>query len=97
MTNNKSFERLTPENTAILLIDHQIGTIKLAISTPRDEIIRNIRALARTAVETGMPLVLSSSQEDQFQGLLLEDLRLWDTQKGFHGYRRKGERILLRE
>lgn len=57
------------------MIDHQIGTIKLAISTPRDEIIRNTRALARTAVETGMPLVLSSSQEDQFQGLLLEDLR----------------------
>ena len=75
MTHNKSFERLTPENTAILLIDHQIGTIKLAISTPRDEIIRNTRALARTAVETGMPLVLSTSLEDKFQGPLLQDLR----------------------
>ena len=75
MTHNKSSERVSPENTAILLIDHQIGTIKLAISTPRDEIIRNTRALARTAVETGMPLVLSTSQEDQFQGPLLEDLR----------------------
>lgn len=75
MIQNKSSERLTPENAAILLIDHQIGTIKLAVSTPHDEIIRNTRALARTAVETGMPLVLSSSQEDHFQGLLLEDLR----------------------
>jgi nicotinamidase-related amidase len=62
-------------NAAMLLIDHQVGTIKLAISTPYDEIVRNTRALARTAVETGMPLVLTSSQEDHFQGLLLDDLQ----------------------
>ncbi|WP_376091700.1 isochorismatase family protein [Roseomonas sp. CCTCC AB2023176] len=64
----------TPADTAILLIDHQVGTIKLALSTPRDEIVRNTRALARTAVETGMPLVLTTSQEDRFQGPLLDDL-----------------------
>ncbi len=65
----------TPDNAAMLLIDHQVGTIKLAISTPYAEIVRNTRALARTAVETGMPLVLTSSQEDHFQGLLLDDLQ----------------------
>ena len=65
----------TPADTAILLIDHQVGTIKLAVSTAYDEIVRNTRALARTAVETGMPLVLTSSQEDHFQGLLLDDLQ----------------------
>ena len=65
----------TPTDTAILLIDHQVGTIKLAVSTPYDEIVRNTRARARTAVATGMPLVLTSSQEDHFQGLLLDDLR----------------------
>jgi len=59
----------------MLLIDHQVGTIKLAISTPHDEIVRNTRALARTAVETGRPLVLTSRQEDRFQGLLLDDLQ----------------------
>ncbi len=64
----------TPQNAAMLLIDHQIGTIKLAVSTPHDIIVRNTRALARTAVETGMPLVLTSSQEDHFQGRLLPDL-----------------------
>ena len=73
MTHNKSSGRVSPENTAELLIDHQIGTIKFAMSTPRDEIIRNTRALARTAVETGMPLVLSTSLEDKFQGPLLQD------------------------
>ena len=65
----------TIESAAMLLIDHQVGTIKLAVSTPHDEIIRNTRALARTAVDTGMPLVLTSSQEDHFQGLLLDDLQ----------------------
>lgn len=65
---------LTVQNAAMLLIDHQLGTIKLAISTPRDEIVRNTRALARTAVESGMPLLLTSSQETHFQGLLIDDL-----------------------
>ena len=65
----------TPADSAMLLIDHQRGTIKLAISTPLDEIVRNTRALCRTATATGMPLVLTSSQEERFQGLLLDDLQ----------------------
>ncbi len=65
----------TTENAAMLLIDHQRGTLLLARNIPRDEIIRNTRALARTAAETAMPLVLTSSQEDHFQGLLIDDLQ----------------------
>jgi nicotinamidase-related amidase len=68
-------DQFTTGDAAMLLIDHQVGTIKLAVSTPHDELVRNTRALARTAVETGMPLVLTSSQEDRFQGPLLDDLR----------------------
>ena len=67
--------KFTVHNAAMLLIDHQQGTIKLARNIPREEIVQNTRALARTAVETGMPLVLTSSMEDHFQGLLLEDLQ----------------------
>lgn len=65
----------TTADAAMLLIDHQVGTIKLALSTPHDELVRNTRALARTAVGSGMPLVLTSSQEERFQGLLLDDLQ----------------------
>lgn len=65
----------TTVDAAMLLIDHQVGTIKLAISTPYAEIVRNTRALARVAVQANMPLVLTSSQEDHFQGLLLDDLQ----------------------
>ena len=67
--------KFTVENAAMLLIDHQQGTIKLARNLPYEEIVQNTRALARTAVEGGMPLVLTSSMEDRFQGMLLDDLQ----------------------
>ena len=53
--------KFTVENTAMLLIDHQQGTIKLARNLSREEIVQNTRALARVAVETEMSLVLTSS------------------------------------
>jgi len=59
----------------MVLIDHQAGTIKLAKNIPHAEIIRNMRALARTAVESGMPLILTTSLETEFQGPLLDDLK----------------------
>ena len=65
----------TTDNAAMLLIDHQQGTVKLAKNIAYDAIVSNTRALARTAIETGMPLVLTSSEEDQFQGPLFEDLQ----------------------
>ena len=65
----------TPDNAAMLLIDHQQGTIKLAANIDRDALVHNMRALARTAVETGIPLVLTTSQEENFQGPLLDDLK----------------------
>jgi len=63
-------ERFTPENSIVLLIDHQQGTVKLAKNIPESVIIRNTRALLRTAKETNMPLVLTTSNETNFQGPL---------------------------
>lgn len=65
----------TTDDTAMLLIDHQVGTLKLVQNIDHDLLTRNVRALARVAVETGMPLVLTSSQEDNFQGHLIDDLK----------------------
>jgi nicotinamidase-related amidase len=67
--------KFTVHDSAMLLIDHQQGTIKLAKNIDHEQIVQNTRALARTAKETGMPLVLTSSEEENFQGLLLEDLQ----------------------
>lgn len=49
--------------------------MKLARNIDHKTLISNTRALCRVAVETGMPLVLTSSQEDHFQGLLLKDIQ----------------------
>ena len=39
--------RFTTTNAALVLIDHQAGTINLARNIPRAEIVRNMPALAR--------------------------------------------------
>ncbi|WP_108860834.1 isochorismatase family protein [Ruegeria sp. Alg231-54] len=66
--------KTTPDNAAIVLIDHQVGTMNWAKSVDRDLIEANTRALARTATELGMPLVLTSSMEDNMQGPLMPTL-----------------------
>ncbi len=66
-----AYERFNADNAAMLLIDHQVGTIEWMHSAPKKDVIRNTLALAKTAKELGMPVVLTSSQEDQAQGLLL--------------------------
>ncbi|WP_170328164.1 isochorismatase family protein [Ruegeria arenilitoris] len=67
-------KKVTPDNAAIVLIDHQIGTMNWAKSVDRDLIEANTRALARAATALGMPLVLTSSMEDNMQGQLMPAL-----------------------
>ncbi len=65
----------TTANAAIVLIDHQVGTMNWAKSVDRDLIEANTRALARVAVELKMPLVMTSSMEDDMQGPLMPALQ----------------------
>lgn len=64
-----------PTETALLLIDHQIGTMQLIKNLPLDAVIRNTLALAKAARILGMPVVLTSSQEDRLQGPLIPELK----------------------
>ncbi|MDE2179707.1 MAG: isochorismatase family protein [candidate division NC10 bacterium] len=61
-------------DSALLLIDHQIGTMKLIKNIPLDVVKRNTLALAKTAKILGVPVVLTSSQEQAVQGPLLPEL-----------------------
>ena len=61
-------------DSALLLIDHQIGTMKLIKNIPLDMVKRNTLALAKTAKILGVPVVLTSSQEQNVQGPLLPEL-----------------------
>ena len=56
-----------PENSALLLIDHQVGTMQLIKNIPLEVVKRNTLALAKTAKIFGMPVGLTSSQEERLQ------------------------------
>tara|TARA_R110002110_G_scaffold415612_4_gene651945 strand:- start:21351 stop:21953 length:603 start_codon:yes stop_codon:yes gene_type:complete len=56
-------ERYNADNAAMLLIDHQVGTAGWMHSGSREEMKRNTLALAKAARATGMPVVMTSSQE----------------------------------
>lgn len=64
------------DDTAMILIDHQIGTITWASSTPLTLLRRNVLILARFAAGTKMPVVLTSSMETNVnvQGPLMPEL-----------------------
>ena len=64
----------TTENAAIVLIDHQTGTMNWAKSVDRDLIEANTRALARVAVTLNVPLIMTSSMEENMQGPLMPAL-----------------------
>jgi nicotinamidase-related amidase len=60
--------QFTPDNSAIVLIDHQVGTLKFVYTMSPDESLRNAVMLAKAAKAYGMPVVLTTSQEDHIQG-----------------------------
>ena len=65
----------TPADSALLLIDHQTGTMQLIKNIPLDVAKRNTIALAKTAKILNIPVVLTSSQEPNVQGPLLPELQ----------------------
>jgi len=64
----------TPADSALLLIDHQTGTMQLIKNIPLEVAKRNAIALAKTAKILNIPVVLTSSQEQNLQGPLLPEL-----------------------
>jgi nicotinamidase-related amidase len=64
----------TPENAAMLLIDHQVGTMAWTHSHDVEEVKKNAVSLAKIATAVDMPLVLTSSMEDHIQGPLVSEL-----------------------
>jgi len=66
--------RFTPANSAMVLIDHQVGTIQLVRNLATADVIRFTLALAKAAKILGMPIVLTTSQEDHAQGPLIPEL-----------------------
>ena len=62
--------QFTPETSALVLIDYQVGTLQLIKTVSSDQSLRNAIMLAKAAKALGMPVVLTTSQEDHIQGPL---------------------------
>jgi nicotinamidase-related amidase len=63
--------RFTKDNTALLLIDHQVGTMQLVRNIEREVAAKQAIALAKMARILSLPTVITSSQEDRAQGPIL--------------------------
>jgi nicotinamidase-related amidase len=60
--------QFTPENSVLVLVDYQVGTLQLIRTSSSDLCLRNAVTLASTAKALNIPVVLTSSQEDRIQG-----------------------------
>jgi len=75
---SKKFEmsnQFTPENSALVLVDYQVGSLQLIRNNSSDQSLRNAVMLAKAAEAYGMPIVLTTSQEDHIQGPLAPALQ----------------------
>ena len=63
-----------PETSALILIDHQIGTMHLIKTLDVEQVRKFTVALAKASKILNLPVVLTSSQEERIQGPLIEEL-----------------------
>ncbi len=65
---------VTTENAAIVLIDHQDTTVGWIASQPQATTVNNVRLLARIGSELGVPLLVTSTMEDNI-GTNIKDIQ----------------------
>ncbi|MBX7481712.1 isochorismatase family protein [Qipengyuania qiaonensis] len=63
-----------PKNSALLLIDHQVGTMQLIKNIDREFAAAQAVALAKMAQILDIPTIITSSQEDRTQGPILPEI-----------------------
>ena len=73
-TRNPFLEKLTAENCALLLIDHQTGTMLGVQDIRLDQFRSNVLALAKTGVAHNLPTVLTASYAEGPNGPLMPEL-----------------------
>ena len=66
MDNKKYSDRLTPENAALLLIDHQVGLFTGVRDIPVGELKHNVVALAKAARVLGVPIIVTATSPEMW-------------------------------
>jgi nicotinamidase-related amidase len=59
-------ERLTPDNAAVLLIDHQVGLFTGVRDIPVGELTHNVVALAKAARVLGVPIIVTATSPEMW-------------------------------
>jgi nicotinamidase-related amidase len=70
-----TYDRLTPDNAAILFVDHQTGLSNGVQDQSLPEYMNSVTALAKLARNYGLPAVITTSAEDGTNGPLLPVIR----------------------
>lgn len=68
----KFHERLTPENAALLLIDHQVGLFTGVRDITVGELKHNVVALTKAAKVLGLPIVATATSPDMWGPIIPE-------------------------
>ena len=66
---------LTPQNSALVVIDYQPSQFQTVTSIDHDVLVRNIVSVARTAKAFGLPIVLSTVNVANGQGPTVPELK----------------------
>src|SRR3989442_9708586 len=72
MENKRYTERLTSENAALLLIDHQVGLFTGVRDIPVAELKHNVVALAKAAKVLGLPMVVTATSPEMWGPVIPE-------------------------
>ena len=66
METNRYQQRLTPDNAALLLIDHQVGLLTGVRDIPVAELKHNVVALAKAAKVLGVPTIVTATSPEMW-------------------------------
>lgn len=80
---------VTPDNAAIVLIDHQDMTVSWIGSQPQETTVNVTRMLARVGTELGVPLLVTSTMEDAI-GTNIRDIQELAPEAYAHRVKRGG-------
>lgn len=72
--NTKKPEPFTPQNSAIILVDHQKMTMDWIYSQDKKNVENNLRMLSRIGAEVNVPLLITTTMEEQV-GLTWEGIQ----------------------
>ncbi|MDN3514218.1 MAG: hypothetical protein NG747_07445 [Candidatus Brocadia sp.] len=75
MNTKYTYRRLSRDNAAVLLVDHQSGLVNLVQDYSPDEFRNNVLALAGLARYFKLPTILTTSFEDGPNGPIVPELK----------------------